>query len=56
MTGGVTIVPYDDKYRADFDRLNRAWVSRYFVVEASDEKELGDPYGHFVATGGRSSF
>lgn len=56
MSGGVSIVPYNDKYRSDFDRLNRAWVSRYFVMEPSDEKELGDPYGHFVATGGQILF
>ncbi|MBC8139074.1 MAG: GNAT family N-acetyltransferase [Fibrella sp.] len=56
MTIPVSIVSYDDKYRADFDRLNRAWVSRYFVVEPSDEKELGDPYRHFVAPGGQVLF
>lgn len=56
MSGAVSIVPYDDRYRADFDRLNRAWVSRHFVVEPGDEKELGDPYGHFVAPGGQVLF
>ncbi len=56
MTGSVSIVPYDDRYRADFDRLNRAWVSRHFVVEPGDEKELGDPHGHFVAPGGQVLF
>jgi ribosomal protein S18 acetylase RimI-like enzyme len=56
MTGSVSIVPYDAKYRAEFDRLNRAWVSEHFVVEPGDEKELGDPYGHFIAPGGQVLF
>ncbi|MBC7808831.1 MAG: GNAT family N-acetyltransferase [Akkermansiaceae bacterium] len=56
MNGAVSIVPYQDKYRTDFDRLNRAWVSRHFLVEPGDEKEFGDPYGHFVAPGGQVLF
>lgn len=56
MSTGFSIVPYDEKYRSDFDRLNRAWVSQHFVVEAGDERELGDPYGHFVAPGGQVLF
>ncbi|MBC8143115.1 MAG: GNAT family N-acetyltransferase [Armatimonadetes bacterium] len=52
----VRLVPYDPQYRADFNRLNRAWVEAHFVVEPSDEAELGDPEAHFVATGGQVLF
>ena len=56
MTDTVRIVTYDPRYRADFDRLNRAWVEANFVVESGDEAELGDPERHFVAEGGQVLF
>ena len=56
MSEPFTITPYRVEYRADFDRLNRAWVSAHFTVEAEDERELGDPEAHFVAPGGQVLF
>ena len=56
MSDVVVIVPYRDEYRADFDRLNRAWVSAHLVVEPGDDAELSDPHGYFVAGGGQVLF
>ncbi len=56
MTNAIRVVSYEPRYRADFDRLNRAWVTEHFAVEPGDEAELGDPGGHFVATGGQILF
>ena len=56
MSEPFTITPYRVEYRADFDRLNRAWVSAHFAVEPEDERELGDPEAHFVAPGGQVLF
>lgn len=32
----VEIVTYETKYRADFIRLNRQWIERYFRLETAD--------------------
>lgn len=41
---------------AAFWNLNEEWVSRYFRLEAKDEKVLGDPQGAILAHGGRIFF
>jgi ribosomal protein S18 acetylase RimI-like enzyme len=48
----VSIVSYDARHRADFERLNREWIERYFVMEPADHAYLGDPETHILAPGG----
>jgi putative acetyltransferase len=52
MQGEVEIVPFEDRYAADFDRLNREWLERYALLEPADELHLRDPRGTIVAGGG----
>lgn len=34
----MQIIPYETKYQKDFERLNRAWITKYFQIEAADEE------------------
>ncbi len=52
----MQIVPFRDEYAPAFDRLNRAWLSRYFTVEPLDEEYLSDPRGKILARGGEIFF
>ncbi len=38
---------------AAFRRLNEAWISRNFTLEAADREILGDPQTHILAPGGQ---
>ena len=51
----MRIVPYDERYKDDFIRMNRAWISEMFVLEPEDERELGniEPY---IEKGGQIFF
>jgi len=48
----IEIVPFEDRFAADFDRLNREWLERYALLEEADERHLVDPRGAIVAGGG----
>lgn len=48
----VEITRWDRKYRSDFIRLNREWIERFFCLEESDLKILGDPEGEIIDKGG----
>ena len=50
------IVTWRPEFRADFERLNREWIERYFVVEEEDRKVFQDPEGRIVAPGGQVFF
>jgi ribosomal protein S18 acetylase RimI-like enzyme len=52
----ISIVDFDPRWRADFARLNRDWLERWFVVEAIDAEVLGDPETHLLKDGGRVLF
>lgn len=52
MKEDITIVYWDRKYRDDFVRLNREWIEKFFHLEPSDLKILGDPEGKIIRTGG----
>lgn len=47
----VTIVPYAPAHRADFERLNRAWLAQLWV-EARDEQVFVDPEAAYAPGGG----
>lgn len=56
MAATVQIVGWDPAYRDGFIRLNREWIERYFRLEPSDEKLLGDPEGTIIRDGGEIFF
>ncbi|HEX5726573.1 MAG TPA: GNAT family N-acetyltransferase [Longimicrobiaceae bacterium] len=52
----VVVVPYDDRFRAHFETLNREWIERLFTMEPRDWAALRDPRGAFVEGGGEVLF
>ena len=56
MPDTVRILDFDPRWRADFARLNIAWLERWFVVEPIDREVLSDPEQHILADGGRVLF
>jgi GNAT superfamily N-acetyltransferase/DNA-binding MarR family transcriptional regulator len=48
----VEIIPYQEGYRADFERLNVEWLERYFYVEAIDVQVLRHPEEAILQPGG----
>jgi GNAT superfamily N-acetyltransferase len=52
VVGEVEIVPFEDRFAADFDRLNREWLERFALLEEADERHLQDPRGTIIAEGG----
>jgi putative acetyltransferase len=50
------VVPWRSDRRGDFERLNRAWIERWFTVEDEDQKVFDDPGGRIVAPGGQIFF
>lgn len=38
---------------AAFQRLNEAWIAKYFALEAADHAVLSDPRRHILAAGGQ---
>jgi len=49
----VEIFPFEEKDAAAFRALNEEWIVRYFEMEESDHKALGDPMTHIIGRGGR---
>jgi ribosomal protein S18 acetylase RimI-like enzyme len=43
---------WDDRFAADFARLNRAWLEGHDLLEEGDLKYLNDPRGSIVDHGG----
>lgn len=50
------IVTYHDEYAADFDRLNRAWLTRGNFLEPLDELYLAAPRTKIIDVGGQIFF
>lgn len=50
------IVSYSPEYRADFLRLNRAWIEKYFKLEAADLRILENPESEIITPGGAVLF
>lgn len=53
---GVTIVPYETAYAADFMRINRAWIDELFEMEDADRRALENPEDYILAKGGEILF
>jgi ribosomal protein S18 acetylase RimI-like enzyme len=49
----MDIVEFEPCHAEAFHRLNEAWISKYFVLEAKDLEVLTDPQGKIVDKGGR---
>ncbi len=52
----ASVVPYRPEYRADFERLNRAWIEQYFEVEDADREVFADPEAAVIRPGGEIFF
>ena len=48
----VEVVPYEASHREAFRRLNEAWISRYFRLEAPDTRVLDAPQEEILDKGG----
>lgn len=49
----LKIIPYQQKYHAEFRRLNLEWLEAYNLVESHDLEILDDPEGTLIAGGGK---
>ncbi len=50
------VVPYREEYLADFERLNRAWIEQFFVLEDADREVFRDPAAAIIRPGGQIFF
>lgn len=50
------MVTYRAEFRPDFERLNREWIERYFVLEPPDLEVFRDPERLVVEPGGQIFF
>ena len=50
------VVTYREEYREDFERLNRAWIEQYFVLEEADREVFRDPAVAIIHPGGQIFF
>lgn len=48
----IEIVPYAPRYREAFKSLNEEWIKKYFHMEESDSKALGNPEENILKKGG----
>ncbi|MGX5174600.1 bifunctional helix-turn-helix transcriptional regulator/GNAT family N-acetyltransferase [Aliikangiella sp. IMCC44653] len=48
----VEIIHFENQYAADFYRLNRNWLEKYFYVEALDHEILSQPKENIIEKGG----
>jgi GNAT superfamily N-acetyltransferase len=56
LMGKPTVVRYREEFRADFERLNRAWIEAYFVLEEPDREVFSDPRAKILEPGGEIFF
>ncbi|HNF43638.1 MAG TPA: hypothetical protein PLT49_08220, partial [Ferruginibacter sp.] len=48
----ISIVPYEDRYQPDFERLNMEWLELYSLTEEYDLAILNDPRDTVINKGG----
>ena len=49
----VSIVTYNNKYKADFIRLNKEWIETYFCLEESDLQTFSHIDSYIIGNGGQ---
>ena len=52
----VEVAKFNEKYRDDFERLNREWIDAFFTLEDADRAIFADPEGKVVSPGGQIFF
>ena len=48
----IEIILYEEKFHAEFKRLNLAWLDKYNLTESHDLLVLNDPVGTIINRGG----
>ena len=48
----IVIIPYNEKYKDDFKKLNLEWLDKYNLTESHDLLVLNDPVGTIINRGG----
>jgi ribosomal protein S18 acetylase RimI-like enzyme len=48
----VKILSYRPEHQTSFEKLNRAWIEKYFWMEPIDFEVLGKPEEHIIDAGG----
>ncbi|HZI52505.1 MAG TPA: hypothetical protein VFD56_02325 [Chitinophagaceae bacterium] len=48
----ISIIPFEEKYVAEFRKLNIEWLLEYFQVEPYDEYQLAHPVQEIIDKGG----
>ena len=48
----IRLINYEDKYQADFKRLNLEWLDKYNLTESHDLEVLDDPQKFVINKGG----
>lgn len=56
MTPTIHIIPFQDRYAAEFSRLNRDWLEELDLLEEADAKHLNLPRQSIVDPGGQIFF
>ena len=52
----IQIITYIDGLASEFERLNRVWIERYFVLEDRDREILQNPHTSIINPGGQIFF
>ena len=48
----IAVIPFEEKYSADFKYLNLEWLRQYFAVEPYDEYQLSHPVQEIIERSG----
>ena len=52
----MEIIDYKEEYQPNFEKLNKAWLNKYFSVEPIDEEVLSNPEEFILKQGGQILF
>ena len=56
MRSDLEVIDFKAEYAGDFERLNRAWLERFFRVEEIDRRILAAPEAEIINHGGHILF
>jgi len=54
--GDIQIITYTESLASEFERLNRAWIEKFFIVEATDLEIFRNPRESIIDPGGQIYF
>ena len=52
----IEIIPFSSQFAGEFEKLNLAWLKKYFWVEDHDREVLGNPEKYIIEPGGNIFF